>query len=266
MQNAIIFLAYIPYPNRIQKYVDILSEYSKKHDVFISISYTEHSNKFLEALNKSNVKYQYVMFSKYCYDTLIKEGISLYLKNDKKYNVIHFISTNGINYSNDKFEIAFETNFSNYLKKLDFIENFLNKNPLCGSYSEYGNIKYEWYMSKDCKNLSSSLDDSSILYPLADWSKHYKFDYLPLRTQWSGSFTIRYSILKDFFNSVNITDLKMIESNMSQIVCRHGFIKHINNFYKPFSNRSIERLLIERWIEDNNLLISKEDLLNYFSS
>jgi hypothetical protein len=268
MHNAIIFLAYIPSPNRIQKYVNVLAEYCKDHDIYISITYTVYYERFLEALNKANIKYQHVTALKYDQDVLMREGISLYLQHEnKKSKVVHFLSTNGINYSSDNFDNNFELNFHSYCRKLIFIEKFLNDKSLCGSYSEYGHIKHDWYLSKDQKNCATSLENScNIVHPMMDWSNNYKFDILPMRTQWSGSFSIKNSILTEFFKNVDIVKLNMFESNISQIVCRFGFLKHINNFYKPFAgSRHIERNLIEHWIIENNLLITSTDLSDYFS-
>lgn len=255
MYNAIILVAYIPYPSRIQKYVDALLEYSKDHDIYIAINYSKHSDLFLEALNKSNIDYQYVIISQYCKETSLKEGISLYLKSNKQYHNVHFLSTNGINYSNIDFDIAFET-FLKYLKKTPTINQFLKDNPLCGSYSNYGYIQHEWY-----------LNNTNIVHPKMDWSDQYKFEYLPLRTNWHGFFTIRDYIVREFFSNVDMLKLNQFDIKMSQIVCRLGYIKHIDNFYKPFAgNKDIEKNLIKKWIDDNNLLITENDLKNYFSS
>jgi len=281
-KDCVIFGAWIPSLDRGRPYIDILKQHYGDCDIFVGINPGTGSITWQDLLHNSGLN----VVSKLTDPHLILNGdasatqaaLQLYSQADNnQYHYAHLLHTKGISHpanpgsnTSDGF-----SNFVSFSQKRKTATQFLESYPKYGGWGEYGQTQTQWFRSKQYDHsapagnctMAQSVEKSTLeVHPNWDWYRFFPFKYNPLRTQWLLTFCVMKNFLlstfinnctDDFLNKHIISDLRsdryFFETYVAQIVCRQGYLRHIDKFYpgRP-GNRSLERQMIALWEKEKS--------------
>jgi hypothetical protein len=285
-KDCVIMSSWVPSPDRVQPYVDVLVKYYNDCDIYVGVNPSPHAGLWLQKLKDTGLNIiggvtpDHLVVKQHT--SAVQTALKLYKESDVEYDLVHFIHTKGISYTKQPIENqAYKDYYLTYATKIQHIRQFMKDNPNYGGWGDYGVIQYQWFRREEPigptihDEMADSENSTKEVHSYFDWSRFYPFKYTPMRTQWmTGFYTIRHELLRNFidncsddFLNKNIIDdmgfdIYMFETHIAQVVCRQGYFRYIDKLWLnnlPFDGKELEKHLTELWIKENDLELNITD-------
>ena len=283
--------SWVPNPERIDRYINVLTEYYQDYDIFVGINPSTHDKEWVKALEATGLSLKWKITEPHIvipqHASAVQTALQLYKESNVDYDVVHFIHTKGISYSDEvKSGRAFNDYYVTYSSRLKEAEEYLTNNPLYGGWAHYGMVQPQWFRAKEYDVNAPKGNEwmaqtyekgTNTLHDYWDWGEFYKFEYTPLRTQWlTGFYTIKHDLLRnfidncteDFLNKSVVDmgyDIYFFETQIAQVVCRQGYLRYIDelwvnpNLVVTKGSKVDEDRMMGIWSTENNIDITKKE-------
>jgi hypothetical protein len=273
-KDCVLLGAWIPSPNRIDKYINVLVEYYGDCDIYVGINPCQYQNEFIQCLERSGLNVQHASANQL--------ALKLYRDSGQQYRVVHFLHTKGISYDDFNHQRAFDDYYVGHAKSRPEITSYLISHPHVGGYCKWGMNQPQWFCKKGYTkdtipypwigtnfSMAQSVGDATKeVHPYFDLSPYCEFDAKPLRTQYLiAIYAIKDEIVRRFVDNCsadifekNIYDLGydmyFFETHFPQIISRFGYLPYIETIWNlgNFGTKKEEQFMIDLWKEENKII------------